>query len=239
MRRALRIILLATGLIQTCTATVCAREHVIMLHGLCRTSASMDRMESVLTAAGYQVWNIDYPSRTASIERLSEDTIAPALALCHDQGAEKIHFVTHSLGGLLVRSYFSRHLPDATLGRVVMLGPPNRGSEVTDKLGNWMLYRWINGPAGQELGTAAGSNPNQLGPPNFSVGIIAGNRSINWINSLMLPGSDDGKVSVGRTKLTGMADHIVLPTTHPYLMKNRQAIAQTIAFLRNGHFDRL
>jgi pimeloyl-ACP methyl ester carboxylesterase len=231
--------LLAVALLALSAPAATAREHVILLHGLCRSSASMEQMQSALTDAGYVVHNLDYPSRTAPIAQLADDTIAPALATCHAQGAEKIHFVTHSLGGLLVRSYFSRHPPGATLGRVVMLGPPNQGSEVADKLGDWALYRWINGPAGQQLGTAAGAIPQQLGAPAFPVGIIAGNHSINWINSLMLPGSDDGKVSVEKTKLAGMTDHLVLPATHPYLMKNRQVIAQAMAFLQNGRFDRL
>ena len=106
-----------------------------------------------------------------------------------------------------------------------------------DKLGNWWLFRKINGPAGNELGTDTNSTPNKLGPANFPLGIIAGDRSINWINSFLIPGSDDGKVSVKRTKLAGMADHIVIHATHPFIMRNREAIRQTIQFLRAGSFD--
>ncbi len=150
--------------------------------------------------------------------------------------AAKINFVTHSLGGILVRSYLARHsIPE--LGRVVMLAPPNQGSEVVDKLGRLFLFKWINGPAGNELGTDATSMPNKLGPANFPVGIIAGDRSINWINSLLIPGSDDGKVSIERTKLAGMSDHLVIHTTHPFIMQNREVIRQTIQFLRTGGFD--
>ena len=117
-----------------------------------------------------------------------------------------------------------------------MLGPPNGGSEVVDRLGSWKLFSFVNGPAGLELGTSPDSEPNRLGPANFSLGIIAGSRSINWINSLIIPGQDDGKVSVERTKLKGMADHIVLKTTHPMMMRNRQVIGQTIHFLSTGRF---
>ena len=119
-----------------------------------------------------------------------------------------------------------------------MIAPPNQGSEIVDKLGWLFLFKWINGPAGNELGTDKNSTPNKLGPANFSVGIIAGDRSINWINSLFLiPGHDDGKVSVERTKLAGMGDHIVIHATHPFIMQNRKAIRQTIQFLRTGAFN--
>ena len=119
-----------------------------------------------------------------------------------------------------------------------MLGPPNQGSEVVDRLGSCRLFSLVNGPAGQQLGTGADSLPNKLGSPEFCVGVVAGNRSINWINSLLIPGSDDGKVSVERTMLDGMADHLLVPATHPFLMRKREVIRQTIEFLREGAFDR-
>ena len=211
-------------------------EEVILLHGLCRTSHSMAKMEHALTNAGFRVQNVSYPSRTASVQQLADDAIGKAVADCQRDGAVKIDFVTHSLGGILVRSYLARHSVPS-LGRVVMLAPPNQGSEVVDKLGWLFLFKWINGPAGNELGTGTNSTPNRLGPATFPVGIIAGDRSVNWINSLLIPGRDDGKVSVERTKLAGMSDHIVVHTAHPFIMKNRKVIRQTIQFLRTGGFD--
>ena len=213
-----------------------APETVILLHGLCRTPRSMTKMERALTGAGYQVQNVRYPSRTASISQLADEVIGKSVAECEQHGATKINFVTHSLGGILVRSYLARHsIPP--LGRVVMLAPPNQGSEVVDKLGRTFLFKWINGPAGLELDTGTNSTPNKLGPANFPLGVIAGDRSINWINSLLIPGRDDGKVSIERTKLAGMSDHIVMHTAHPFIMCNREAIRQTIQFLRTGSFD--
>jgi len=213
-----------------------APEAVILLHGLCRTSHSMTRMERALIAAGYSVQNVSYPSRTASIQQLADDAIGKAITECQRDGATRIHFVTHSLAGIMVRSYFARHsLP--SLGRVVMLAPPNQGSEVVDKIGWTFAFKWLNGPAGNELGTGTNSVPNQLGPVTYPVGVIAGDRSINWINSLLIPGPDDGKVSVERTKLAGMSDHLVIHTAHPFIMKNREVILQTIQFLRTGAFD--
>ncbi|MGD1089076.1 MAG: alpha/beta hydrolase [Verrucomicrobiota bacterium] len=192
-------------------------------------------MEHALIEAGYKVRNVDYPSRTASVQTLADDAIGKAVGDCRRDGAAKIHFVTHSLGGILVRSYLARHsIPSP--GRVVMLAPPNQGSEIVDKLGWSFLFKWINGPAGNELGTDKNSTPNKLGHANFPVGIIAGDRSINWINSLLIPGRDDGKVSVERTRLAGMTDHIVIHATHPLIMCNREAIRQTLQFLRTGTF---
>jgi len=196
----------------------------------------MKSMEESLVRAGFRVSNVNYPSRSASIEQLSEDVIGQSVTECRRDGASTIHFVTHSLGGILVRSYLSRHQL-SELGRVVMLGPPNQGSEVVDKLGRLWLFKVINGPAGQQLGTNRDSVPNKLGPVNYCLGVIAGNRSVNWINSILIPGRDDGKVSVERTKVEGMTDHIVLPATHPFIMQNRLAIQQTIKFLRSGIFD--
>lgn len=208
---------------------------VILLHGLARSASSLGKLEHALRGAGYTVVNVDYPSRTASIQELSEQTIGRALV---DPGLARcttVHFVTHSLGGILVRDYVSRH-PIPTLGRVVMLGPPNGGSEVVDRLRSWTLFQKVNGPAGQQLGTDAQSVPRQLGPVTFELGVIAGNRSINWINSAMIDGPDDGKVSVEHTKVAGMKEHVVLPVTHPLMMRDDQVIAACLRFLATGRF---
>ncbi len=230
-RSLLLLLALAPG-----SRALASAEHVILLHGLCRTSRSMQPMADALQAAGYVVHNVDYPSRTAPIEELSAQTITPAIVACEQAGAARIHFVTHSLGGILVREYLATHRPPA-LGRVVMLGPPNQGSEVVDRLGDWRLFAAINGPAGRQLGTGADSVPNRPGPANYPVGVIAGRHSINWINSLLLPGPDDGKVTVARTRVTGMAGHLVLPCSHPFLPRDRTAVRQTAYFLAHGRFQ--
>lgn len=211
-------------------------EHVILLHGLVRGPGSMGKMADALVGAGYSVDNRAYPSREQEIMNLAETAIGAALATPEALEANRIHFVTHSMGGILVRAWLSRHRLE-NLGRVVMLAPPNQGSEVVDQLRNWQVFGWLNGPAGQELGTDEESVPNQLGPVDFPLGVIAGDRSINWINSTMLPGPDDGKVTVEGTKVDGMADHLVMHVTHPYIMKNADVITQTLAFLRDGRFE--
>lgn len=192
-------------------------------------------MERALTKAGFHVLNVGYPSRTTSIGHLAGTVVPEAIGKCRDVGATRIHFVTHSLGGILVRAFLSANAMQ-DLGRVVMLGPPNRGSEVVDVLGRYWIFGKLNGPAGRELGTGVDSTPNRLGPVKFPLGIIAGDRSVNWINSLWIRGDDDGKVSVERTKVAGMTDHIVVHAAHPFLMQDARAVRQTIRFLRTGTF---
>lgn len=210
-------------------------EGIILLHGLCRRATSMNKLQRHLERSDYIVVNQPYPSTTAPIAELSEMAIGGALQDARLRSCKKIHYVTHSLGGILVRDYYQHH-PHDRLGRVVMLAPPNQGSEVVDRIGAWRLFQRINGPAGNELGTDASSLPNQLGAVNFATGIIAGDRSINQINSLMIKGTNDGKVSVERTKVAGMTDHCVIHTAHPFIMKNKTAIALTLRFLQTGRF---
>jgi triacylglycerol lipase len=217
-------------------ASTSGKEAVVLLHGLVRSDRSMTKTAAALTTAGYDVINVDYASTKAPIDKLAAEAIDPALAEPKARQATRVHFVTHSMGGILVRQYLKAH-PIERLGRVVMLGPPNQGSEIVDKLGDSWIFSAINGPAGRQLGTKPDSLPNQLGPVDFDLGVIAGDRSINWINSLFITGADDGKVSVERTKVNGMKAHLVLHATHPYLMKNSRAIRETIHFLREGKFS--
>ncbi len=226
-----------SGLLLVAATTSVASEAVILLHGLIRSDRSMRRMATTLESEGYHVLNVDYQSRAANIQKLTETVLPDALSDPDIADATAIHFVTHSLGGILVRQYLHDNTIE-NLGRVVMLAPPNQGSEVVDTLGDLSLFQTMHGPSGNQLGTDTNSVPNTLGPVDFEVGIIAGNRTINWINSFtMINGSDDGKVSVERTKVEGMADHITIRATHPYIMRNRHAIRHTIHFLQNGRFE--
>lgn len=210
-------------------------EVVMLLHGLGRSDRSMHRMERALIQHGYRVENIAYQSRKKPIEQLAFEAIGDALQKHTD--ADKIHFVTHSLGGILVRQYLA-HLKIANLGRVVMLGPPNQGTEIVDKLGKFPGFRWMNGDAGIQLGTVASSLPNQLGGADFDLGIIAGTRSVNLILSSLIPGRNDGKVSVEKTKLPGMKDHLEMAVTHPFMMRNKHVIEQVVCYLQSGQFNR-
>lgn len=220
-----------------CLANNFHSEFVILLHGLARSKSSMAKIESRLSAEGYSVINLDYPSRSQTIEETANTILPKAIESCRNAGAKRIHFVTHSMGGIIVR-YYLKHHEMQDLGRIVMLSPPNGGSEVVDKLGQTFIFKWLNGPAGQQLGTGEDSLPRQLGDVDYDVGIITGDRSINPIFSLIIPGVDDGTISVKSAKVKGMKDFIVIHATHPFIMKNSHAIEHMISFLRSGSFKK-
>ncbi|MGZ5579074.1 MAG: esterase/lipase family protein [Methylobacter sp.] len=210
-------------------------EAIILLHGLARTSRSMNKAAKMLAAYGYHVVNVDYPSRSSEIGVLAEKYIAQALRQCEIKGVNKIHFLTHSMGGILLRQFLVSQSIDK-LGRVVMLAPPNQGSEIVDKLGSWLLFYILNGPAGLQLGTADDSVPNRLGPVSFSLGVIAGNKSVNPLLSRLIPEANDGKVSVSRAQVEGMSDFIVMPYSHPFIMRHKAVIEQALHFIQQGCF---
>jgi pimeloyl-ACP methyl ester carboxylesterase len=206
---------------------------VVLLHGLARTSASMDALAAAFQDAGYAVQNTGYPSTSLPIEELAPDAIGRALESCPAEGP--VHFVTHSMGGILVR-YYLAHNNFTRLGRVVMIAPPNQGSGVVAALRDVPGFAWYNGPAGLQLGTDAQSIPLQLPAVTYPVGIIAGTRTFNLILSQFLDNPDDGKVSVENTKVAGMTDFVEVPYSHPFIMKREAVIKLALGFIENGSF---
>ena len=209
---------------------------VVVLHGMARSKVYMRLIEDDLEKAGYAVVNESFPTRKETIEQLAQ-RVDGLVQRCRDTGATRIHFVTHSLGGLVVRYWLSGHaLPEA--GRFLMLGTPNRGSEVADHYMKSRWYRLTTGPAGLEIGTAPDSLPNRLGPPPIETAVIAGSRSASPALSRLFGGPNDGKVSVASTYLPGLADHLVVDNSHYFLPRSTVVLKQIRAFLAKGRFER-
>ena len=209
----------------------------MLVHGLGRTWRSMKKPRKFLEQHGYTVLNLRYPSTKYPIETLAHRYLHEFVQThCTDQ-TKHLHFLTHSMGGILVRYYLNEHMPE-NLGRVVMLAPPNQGSEVVDWEKNQFFFRWILGPAGQQLGTESTGLPSRLGPVNFELGVIAGDRSIEFFHSWLIPGRNDGKVAVERTKVQGMQDFLLVHNTHTFIMWAAEVLHQTAHFFKTGKFQK-
>jgi pimeloyl-ACP methyl ester carboxylesterase len=212
---------------------------VVLIHGLGRTPRAMRPLEHAARARGYRVVNYGYPSRDA-------DVAAHAARLAAHLRAEvpegPLYVVTHSLGGILLRQAVATGaLPAARVARAVMLAPPNQGSEIADAL---VAHEWTRraagaamGPSLADLGTDTGSVVRRLPPVRFPLGVIAGTRTLNPVFSWIIPGADDGKVSVARAAVPGMAQLRLVPHSHGFLMRAPVVIAETFAFLERGRFD--
>ena len=238
MKSLLRLLLVSGLLVLSFPAYSAAQQEcVIVLHGLGRTAFSMSLIEEALLNENYLVWNEGYPSTSGDIKGLSETAITDGLDFCNQNKTGTVHFVTHSLGGILVRQYLQHHTI-SNLGRVVMLSPPNHGSEVVDLLKDYTIYQIILGPAAQQLGTDKGSLTEQLGPVKGEIGIITGVSSSDPWFSPVIPGDDDGKVSVESAKLDEMSDFMTVPNGHTFIMRDETVIRQILHFLKEGTFYR-
>lgn len=209
---------------------------VVLLHGLGRTALSMKRLEVCLKNKGFRVINETYPSTSLSIQQLADDWLPNLLKTRIPGSTTTVHFVTHSLGGIVLRQFLSNHDLES-LGRVVMIAPPNHGSEIMDRLRSSSVMRCILGPAVCELGTSTNDVPAKLGPIRFECGIIAGDRSLNPFLYRWLTGANDGKVTVESARAPGMQDFIVLHSTHTWLAWRQRTLDQTLHFLKAGAFE--
>ena len=231
---------LVLGLLLLAGPAVALAEHepdsVVLLHGLGRGPWVMKLLERRLSDAGYRVHNLGYPRRANSMDEIVAEVHRQFLECCQPDGG-RIHFVTHSLGALVIRAYLAKHAPPK-LGRIVMLAPPNGGSEIVDRFRGWWLFRTLLGPMAPQLGTGPEDLPARLPVPDCDVGVIAGDRWINPVGRFVLPPPHDGTVSVARTHLTGMKDHLVLPHTHTFIMNSTRVAREIVHFLRHGRFER-
>ncbi|MAG32777.1 MAG: hypothetical protein CL908_18000 [Deltaproteobacteria bacterium] len=208
---------------------------VVLLHGLGRSASNMLILEWRLEARGRRVCNIDYDTRVDRLEH-AIDQVHESLLQCA-AGARRIDFVTHSLGGLVLRGLLERY-PEPRAGRAVMLAPPNAGSEIADRLRQFGFLEAMMGPIAVQLGTREQDLPQRLPAPPIPFGVIAGDRWLNPVGPLWLPAPHDGTVSVASTHLAGMSDHLVLPYTHTFIMNPGEVAHQIGVFLREGRFAR-
>jgi triacylglycerol lipase len=212
-------------------------EWIVLMHGLGRTSWSMNRILWSLEAERYNVFVLSYPTRRHGVEGLSERYLHRVVTAKVPVSAAKVHFVTHSLGGIVLRRYLAHHtIPN--LGRVVMLAPPNHGSKLVDSLRRNAIGRWILGRSGRELGTTPNDQPQRLGPVDFSLGVIAGDASLNPIFSRILKDPNDGKVTVESARIDGMSDFVVIRSSHTWMMWRGETLRYIKNFIRDGNFGK-
>ena len=213
---------------------------VVLVHGLNRTSWSMSPLAWAARRRGYTVRNWGYRSRGGTIAEHGAALAAMVRKLAETESGP-IHIVTHSLGGIVVRAALQHESSDAwrhRLGRIVMLAPPNHGSELADLFAAWPVTRRVLGPAGVALGTGTDSVPHTLGalPDGVEVGVIAGDRTFDPLLGRLVSGPHDGKVSVASTHVEGMTDHRVVHRGHTFLMIAPDVQAAVFAFLEHGRF---
>lgn len=206
---------------------------VILIHGIGRSSHSFDRMKTELKKAGFTVVPFEYPSTRISIEQSAEYLKSVILSLPE---ASEISFVVHSMGGLVVRALLSS-FNDARFRSMVMLGTPNRGAELADMLAKTTIFHLIYGPAGQQLVTADSGTIRSLPKPPFPFGVIAGGKGDDAGFNRLLPGDDDGTVTVQSVRLPGAADFLRVPRIHSFLMSDETVMQATLNFLQHGQFD--
>ena len=208
------------------------RERVVLLHGMRRTGRSMEKMARSLRREGYDTIVCSYPSRW-DVHTTATNVFAALRPVLERPG--RVHFVTHSLGGILVRDAFRDGARPADSGRVVMLSPPNGGCEHVDRFAWLPFFGFFWGTPARELGTGPESFPNRLPPVDFDCGVIAGTK--RGLLGLLLPGPNDGKVTVARTRAEGVPEVLELPVNHTWMMRDDAVIAATARYLATGRFD--
>ena len=207
-------------------------EAVILLHGIFRSSKAMQRVRDRLEKDGYLVVPFDYPSTRVDISASAKMLGDVVKSL---EGVKKISFVTHSMGGLVVRSWLGEG-GDPRAKRLVMMGTPNKGAEVADVLRDWHLYRLILGPAGQQLIAHESGAIAKLPVPEIPFAVVAGGKGTLDGHNPLIPGDDDGLVAVSSAYLEGAEDSITLPVLHSFLPFNADVIEAVSRYLATGAF---
>lgn len=233
----------AAGLLLLCGAVAAAAGDpeqpsagsVVLLHGWARSPSAMRMFESGLAERGYAVCNVGYPSIDLPMEEIVVH-VADAIESCETDPARPLHFVTHSMGGIVLRALLDGERRPANLGRVVMLAPPNRGTPVVDSLREAGILG-VAGPSAARLGTDAESLPRSLPPVDFELGVLIGNESWNPVGSWIIPGEDDGMVAVDHARVEGMKDFRVVAASHTGILYSEAVLEEAAHFLAHGAFS--
>ncbi|ARU56935.1 lipase [Oleiphilus messinensis] len=234
------ILLLGIGLVSCATKTTALQstayiesECVVLVHGLWRSGAAMQPIAEVLNQSGYNVVVIDYPSTRLAIPSLARTYIHEGVQECADSHPTKIHLVSHSMGAILIRQYLQDHmLPSGS--KVVMLSPPNQGSELSERFAGRWWFDGVVGPAASSL-TQHGII-SRLAPLTVPVGIIAAKRNWSLWPDALLPEPNDGTVSLSSMALPEMNDWIEIESGHAMMRFNSAVQAQILHFLQHSHF---
>jgi triacylglycerol lipase len=206
------------------------RPCVVLLHGLLRTSQSMEWIAQDLRKAGYRVVVPDYAGTRRTIPEHADwlnDFI-------QDLPCDSVYLVTHSLGGLIARDYLSRYQPEK-VKKLVMITPPNHGSERADHFRKNIFYRWIFGKVAQSVTSDSLLGPDNLGIPTCPFGIIAGGKGKSGFDK-DIPGNNDGVLSVRKTYLKGAQDFLIINASHNNILLKKETSDNIISFLKSNHF---
>jgi len=215
---------------------------VILLHGLFRTRTAMTAIcKHINDAGGYTTFCMGYPTTRGSVDThaRSLDSVIRSL-----ECMSEINFVAHSLGNLVVRHWINnfneegRKLPgEQKFGRMVMLAPPNKQPQIATQFIRGPVANFVAGPAAQALATGWEGLEPKLATPTFEFGVLAGGKSDDKGYNPLLPGDDDGVITVESTRLPGARDFRVIPVMHTFFMDNTKAQELTLQFLNQGHFE--
>jgi len=211
------------------------QDGVILLHGIFKNKNCMKRLSNLFKEKNYQILNLDYPSTKHTIQDIA-DLLHPAILSFSKVNLNRIHFIGYSMGGLVIRAYLNKYSL-ANLGRIVMLGTPNKGSEIADFLSNNLLYKFLYGPAGAQLVTNQSHLKEIFGSVNYELGVIAGINNFSFLSNKIIGSISDGRVSVENTKIEGMKDHITVNSSHLFLPINSQVMELALNFILHGNFN--
>lgn len=211
-----------------------ATNKIILLHGINGSSSELANIEAYLVSQDESVENIDYPSTEYPIEVLVSDYVGPMLEQFARE-VDTVHFACHSMGNIVLRYYLKDH-PDYPYGRIVMMGPPNQGSQLTDTFKKWKYYKKRYGPAGDQIGTDVEDLLNLSKQLPRDVGIIAGTKTMFFLYSWIIPGKDDGKVSHSSMKSPGYRAFVTVPYHHDEMTYKEDLAELILNYIKNGEF---